>query len=282
MILIYILDDLEWRELNNFKNIKNGIYEVSNYGDVRLKESGYILHKKIANKKKHPYHAVYIKNNNNIGEWVLVHQLVAHIYCNINDRYKDTKLELVPDHLDNNGLNNYYMNLEWKTRGENTKAAFEKGHCDLSCENHKDAFITNDEAHRICVVMTQYNCIDHILNALNYPSNKRYRTLITRMHRKSSFFKITSQYEFKPKLYTLQQLYHLKYLKDIIEYIDSGFSNKDIYDIIWGKPMKKKNEPVVICHLLKVLGINQYLLKKLMKLYVQRLGKGYLIVDRTE
>ena len=238
--MVYILNDLKWKTLNNFKNIKSNVYQVSNYGDVRLKKSKLILHKKIANKKFHPYHAVYLKNNNNKGEWVLVHQLVAYLYCKVNKKYKNKKIELVPDHLDNNGLNNYYQNLEWKSRSENVKAAFEKGYTDFSCENHKDSFITNNEAHNICILLEKMNCIDDILIKLGYPINKKYRTLITRIHRKSSFYNISSKYNFVDKLYTKNQSNNIKHLKNIIEYIDNGYDDKCIYDKIWGKPKYKE------------------------------------------
>jgi len=50
-----------------------------------------------------------------------------------------------------------------------------KGYTDFSCENHKDSFIINNEAHNICILLEKMNCIDDILIKLGYPINKKYR-----------------------------------------------------------------------------------------------------------
>lgn len=67
----------KWHDIENFKNVMNGLYEVNNYGYVRNKHTMKILHMKIANKKKHPYRAVSLLHNDGELKWVLVHQLVA-------------------------------------------------------------------------------------------------------------------------------------------------------------------------------------------------------------
>lgn len=170
---IYILDDLEWRPIINFKNVVDNIYEVSNYGDVR-----YILDKtypntKIANKKYHPYMAVYLQKTTGKKEWVLIHQLVAQFFLEVPEKYKDINIdELVPDHLDNNGKNNYYLNLELKTRGQNVSDAFKMKYNNFSGEHHRDSFITDKEAEKICKLLQDGYSKDEILKHMNFKNNK--------------------------------------------------------------------------------------------------------------
>lgn len=135
----------KWHDIENFKNVMNGLYEVNNYGYVRNKHTMKILHMKIANKKKHPYHAVSLLHNDGELKWVLVHQLVATYFVKIPDELIGHR-DLVPDHLDNNGLNNIYTNLEWKTRGQNVSDAFKMGYINNSGPNHKGVFIKASEA----------------------------------------------------------------------------------------------------------------------------------------
>ena len=107
--MIYIGYIEEWKTINNFKNIQNNLYEVSNFGYIRNKKDKTYLKMKIANKKHHPYYAVYLMHNDGKKRWVLMHQLVAFCFVKIPKKY-DGETDLVPDHLDNDGLNNNYKN----------------------------------------------------------------------------------------------------------------------------------------------------------------------------
>lgn len=102
----------KWKTIKNFKNVVDDMYRASYEGEVRYKKSKDLIHKKIANKKHHPYYAVNLLKTNGKKEWVLVHQLVATFFVKVSKKYIGTEKELVPDHLDNNGLNNLYTNLE--------------------------------------------------------------------------------------------------------------------------------------------------------------------------
>lgn len=143
------MEQEKWKIINGFKNVIDDTYEVSNFGNVRYKDSTFILHKKIANKKYHPYYAVSLLRARGNAEWVLVHQLVATYFVDIPEELLNEN-DIVPDHLDNNGLNNYYLNLEWKTRGMNVSDAFKMGYIDNSGEKHRDVFISEKEANLIC------------------------------------------------------------------------------------------------------------------------------------
>lgn len=226
------MKDEEWKILKGFKRVIDNIYEVSNYGDVREISTGYILHKKIANKKYHPYHAVYISTNT-VKEWVLVHQLVAHCFLEIPEKYIGKDVELVPDHLDNNGLNNYYKNLELKTRGENTSDAWKNGCMENRYgENNPQAIITNDEAHRICQLISENKSYQEILELMRFPDTHKYRTQLVRIKNKIAWTHISDQYEF-PISWKDKQKEFLNKVPLILKMFSDGYSNAEICDNIW-------------------------------------------------
>lgn len=97
------------------KKIKelNNIW-ISNYGNVfRFYENSYMGYwKKVKPVKNKEY--LYLKttkNNKNIS--IAIHRLVGKYFC---EGYSPN---LVIDHIDSNGQNNYYKNLHWVTQKEN-------------------------------------------------------------------------------------------------------------------------------------------------------------------
>lgn len=238
----------EWKLLKNFKKVKNNIYEVSNYGDVRIKETKERVTFKVANKKKHPYYAVYLEMKNGKKEWVLVHQLVAHCFLKIPKRYKNVPKEnLVPDHLDNNGLNNFYLNLEIKTHGENTKAAFERKEINTTCENSVYALISNTQAEKICQYLSEEKSYDEILQLLNLPNEKKYRQLLVRIKNRLAWNEISQKYDFSSKTkLTPQQEETVAKIPLINELINKGYSNIEIFNEIYPDGSKKESRTATI------------------------------------
>lgn len=232
-----------WKYLINFKNIKE-CYKVSDYGDVKDMRTGKKLHKKIANKKHHPYYAVYLENKDGKKGWILVHQLVAFCFVTIPEKYKDLIVELVPDHLDNNGLNNFYKNLEWKTRGENVSDAFKRGEINNSGENHKDALITNIEAETICKLLEKGCSYNEILAKMGYPNDKSYRTLLVRIKNRITWKDISSKYKFDSSnlQYTEAQLDNIRRLPKICKMIKEGYTNMEIVKEVWGDLPKNRRQ----------------------------------------
>lgn len=232
----------KWKTVKDFKDVINDTYQVSYEGDVRYKKSKEHIHQKIANKKYHPYYAVYLKKNNGKSEWVLVHQLVASFFVKVPKKYKDGNLyDLVPDHLDNNGLNNHYENLEWKTRGENIKSAHEKKYIDNSGENHNGAIITLKQAEEICDLFDQYKSYDEILKEMNLPNTKQYRQLLVRIKNRKAWTCVSDKHPFDEKKikYTPAQLETVEKLDNIKKMISDGYSNYEIVRTLWGSDISK-------------------------------------------
>lgn len=231
----------EWADIHNFKKICNGMYQVSNMGEVRFKESKQLIHKKIACKKRHPYYAVSLKTTDGQLSWVLVHQLVAIYFVPVSDKYKGLP-DLVPDHLDNNGLNNHADNLEWKTRGDNVRSAFMHGFINYSCENSPSTSITNEQVHRICKLLQDGKTYDKIIDEMHFPHDKPHRQLLVRIKNRIAWTQISKDYNFNSKTikYSEAQLEVVSRLKDIQRLIDEGYKNYDIVRMLWGNDINKR------------------------------------------
>ena len=105
----FVGSDEEWR-IVKYKDVKEDMYEVSNYGRVRNTLTG----KNVALiKNKSNYVSVHLMCENNFRKSVKDHQLVATAF--IPNKYNKPNV----NHMDLNPSNNYYKNLEWCTQEEN-------------------------------------------------------------------------------------------------------------------------------------------------------------------
>ena len=241
--VIFISRDVEWKNISNFKHVIDSLYSVSNTGEVRNNLTGKVLHKKIAMRKIHPYYAVYLKSDRG-GEWVLVHQLVATFFIPIPERYIDMDVELVPDHLDNNGLNNDISNLEWKTRGENVSDAFKKGYINKFGENTSFALISDADAHKICKMLEDGKSYDDIIRDMKFPKSFKYRRLLIRIKNRLAWNDISKHYKFDSTeyMYSDTAADSRNNLSRIRELISEGKSNSEIVDVIWPDTDKRKSK----------------------------------------
>ena len=102
--------------MEKWKDIPNFNYQISDCGRVRNSENGYILKQQ---NNKRGYRVIRIKDKNGIKSSFMVHRLVAAAFCK-NDR---NLVEV--NHKDGVKTNNHANNLEWCTRGENIKHAWD-------------------------------------------------------------------------------------------------------------------------------------------------------------
>lgn len=106
-----------------------------------------------------------------------VHQLVAAAF--ISNPLNRTEI----DHKDNDRANNHIDNLQWCTRSENIKWAYDRGRDRKFGEKHKQAKFTNQQANIIrdifkngakaTAIAMQYSCsVSTIRSIVNYQSYK--------------------------------------------------------------------------------------------------------------
>ncbi len=115
----------KWKDIKGFE----GLYQVSNLGRVksleRYKENHGKLQKveekiKTINIKNSGYQFVQLYKNNKYKN-LMVHRLVAQAFIpNVNNKPQI-------NHIDGNKLNNNVTNLEWITKSENEKHAWNAG-----------------------------------------------------------------------------------------------------------------------------------------------------------
>lgn len=118
-----------WKDVVGYE----GIYEVSNYGNVRThkdKRSWLKRHKTwrywkqrhLKNKTPNGRDIrVALWKDGKVKDW-LVHRLVAYAFI---PNYDETKNSI--NHIDGNPKNNYVENLEWCNHKENNNHAFDNG-----------------------------------------------------------------------------------------------------------------------------------------------------------
>ena len=102
-----------WKDVVGYE----GLYEVSNFGNVR---SLFRYKKKLKWNICNNRYATVQLFKNKVGKRLLVHRLVAEAFL-----ANPEKLPIV-NHKDENKLNNYVNNLEWCTQGYNL--SYNQGH----------------------------------------------------------------------------------------------------------------------------------------------------------
>ncbi len=134
--------------MDNWKDIPSyeGIYKISDTGKVRSVER-YVKHRKnqilikgrIRKLKSHRsgYLCIDLHKGESVDKWFQVHRLVGIAFI----PNPDNKPEI--NHIDGNKSNNHYTNLEWCTRSENMKHAYDIGL--IINPSRKSVTITKDD-----------------------------------------------------------------------------------------------------------------------------------------
>ena len=100
----------EWKDIPNYE----GLYQISNLGNIKRKKDNYIFKK---NKNNGGYRIVTLTKNK-IEKNVSVHRLVAQAFIPNPNNLPQI------NHIDGNKMNNNVNNLEWCTQSENMKHAY--------------------------------------------------------------------------------------------------------------------------------------------------------------
>lgn len=108
--------------MENWKPVKDyeGLYEVSNFGDVRTLDERHYLKLKTQKKNKDGHMRVWLSKESKKSAF-FVHRIVATAFI------PNPENKPVVNHIDGNPSNNHVDNLEWATRSENDLHAFKIG-----------------------------------------------------------------------------------------------------------------------------------------------------------
>jgi len=103
--------------MENWKDIPEFNYQISDYGNIRSKKTGRIL---IKCNDKDGYHLITLCKGGK--QWTRkVHRLVAQIFIENPNNLSEV------NHIDGDKKNNVVYNLEWVSRLENERHAYETG-----------------------------------------------------------------------------------------------------------------------------------------------------------
>lgn len=111
-----VCDLIEWRVLDFCQN-----YEVSEYGDVRNRNTGKILVKRL-NRYGYLCSVISLGTNKKVKNWPL-HKYVS--LCFMGKRSEGMQI----NHKDGVKTNNHYSNLEYCSPGDNTRHAWRNDLC---------------------------------------------------------------------------------------------------------------------------------------------------------
>jgi hypothetical protein len=185
--------------------------------------------------------------------------------------------DIVPDHIDNDGLNNFYKNLRWLTRGENVSEAFKNGYINNSGINHRDVFITDKEAHKICKYLENGLSYDAIIQNMNFPNNKKYRTLLVRIKNGLAWKEVYCKYNISKSdiKYTSKQLDTLNRIPKILQMKNDGYNTTEIFKEVYkGKKCNVKTKMNIIRKICKEEIFKNEISKFKKKIRAQRSGKA--------
>jgi len=192
---IVIRKDKEVFKLSTYPGIKKDMYSISNYGSIRNNVTNEIFFPTSRNSAGY-VHTSLCTESFKVYTSVLVSRLVAWEFC---DGYDKELNRVEVNHKDINRANNYYENLEWVTRGENTKFAYVHGNRKVIVPdsrgprakirgslNPKNVF-SEEFVHELCQLFTDGKSTKEILKIFNTSkklNTQLYSLLMTLKHRK--------------------------------------------------------------------------------------------------
>ena len=143
-----------------YNDIKEGFYEISDYGRVRRSNDKRLLSPA---KKKDGYLALSLSANNSKGrKSVSIHRLVATAFVK-NDNVKEN---IEVNHINGNKMDNRVKNLEWCNRSYNTKHAVDMGLKPiLKGSEIGNSTLKENDVRIICDLLLKYDgCISKVLS----------------------------------------------------------------------------------------------------------------------
>ena len=213
----------------NFWNLETGRYLVSNYGNIYDNLNQRVLNRAI-NKKRNEYVRYWLRDNNGHSKNYRSNRLVAMAF--IPRTEEDIALNRNDvNHKDGDKSNDYYRNLEWVSRSENTIHAYNTGLNQYIGEKARDAKRTNEMTHKVCQCivegMSNKECclavgLEPTVQNLDYVRNIRHGR-----DWKSISMLYNIDYSMRTKLVTSEEKVH-----EVCKLLETGLSNIEISNIV--------------------------------------------------
>jgi hypothetical protein len=145
-------------------------YELSNYGDLRIRKSRKLM-KPFFDKDGYVKYSLISDSNTRIT--ISGHRLVAFTFLGIES-------DKVIMHLDGERTNNYEDNLKWGTQKENIEHDIRHGYFDKDrLKTHVTRIYSEDIVNTISEMILKNMKTKSILNNLNIPYGSRDRKIYT-------------------------------------------------------------------------------------------------------
>lgn len=140
-----------WKSIKGYE----GLYEISENGEIR-NAKGFIKKPK---PDKDGYFKIWLSKNSKKRPY-FIHRLVAVEFV------ENTYEKPIVNHIDGTKVNNHYSNLEWCTRSENDKHAFQLGLRKVTCGGTSKCVSQYDLNGNF---ITKYNSISHASRETDVP-----------------------------------------------------------------------------------------------------------------
>lgn len=147
----------EWRDVKGYE----GLYQVSNMGNVRSIIKGILNLKKYENNSGYLYVVLY---KNKTRRKFYIHRLVAEEFID------NPNSNLYVDHIDTIKTNNEYSNLRWVTPSENNLNEITRKHISKSLKKNSSFIGVRGKKHPrsrsiICITTGEvFDCIEDACN----------------------------------------------------------------------------------------------------------------------
>lgn len=159
------LENEAWKPIKGFEHS-----EVSNLGRIRTKtKSGeFFIKEQSINIGGYP--TVILKDTNKKGKLLSTHRLVAEEFCD-----KTSVNDDIVHHIDNNKMNNHYLNLKWATYSENNQSRKKQRFSSeqLQGNNNPSSKLTETEVKEIYLNLNS-NSIKELANKYNVTTTQIY------------------------------------------------------------------------------------------------------------
>lgn len=174
---------VEWKYIVGIPGIPDDRFMVSNMGDVMNIRTGTILSKKVSNRG---YLLVHMGK-----KFFTVHRLVAIFFV----PGKSSERTDV-NHIDGCKINNIYTNLEWVSKRDNIRHAYDNGLINIpSGEESKFATILESEVDKICKFLLKFDGnTKEVLALCNEMGIKASYQMIQQIKHKQSWVEVSDKW----------------------------------------------------------------------------------------